>query len=242
MQATIVVVDDEEHLRDAVVEYLGGVGFRALPADGGQQLRSHVAAGPVDLVLLDIAMPGEDGLTLARWLRSRGPRPGIIMATSAGTSVDRIVGLEIGADDYLVKPYDLREMLARVRSVLRRLPAETGTAAPDLAPVAKSMRTVRVGTNILNLDNRTVVDSGGASLELTSMEVDLLAALATRPNRVLTRSQLLEYAHGRNQNESDRSVDIRVTRLRKKIERDAEHPALIRTVRGEGYVFVPDEG
>jgi two-component system phosphate regulon response regulator OmpR len=164
------------------------------------------------------------------------------MATSAGTSVDRIVGLEIGADDYLVKPYDLREMLARVRSVLRRLPSDTGAVAPDAAPAAKSMRTVRIGANILNLDNRSVVDAGGASLDLTSMEVDLLAALATRPNRVLTRSQLLEYAHGRNQNESDRSVDIRVTRLRKKIERDAEHPLLIRTVRGEGYVFVPDEG
>jgi DNA-binding response OmpR family regulator len=241
MQATIVVVDDEEHLREAVVEYLGAVGFRALPASGGQELRAHVAAETVDLVLLDIAMPGEDGLTLARWLRGRGPRPGIIMATAAGAPVDRIVGLEIGADDYLVKPYDLREMLARVRSVLRRLPAPK---APVGAPAGDSrpMRTVRIGTNILNLDNRTVVDEQGASLDLTSMEVDLLAALATRPNRVLSRSQLLEYAHGRGDADSDRSVDIRVTRLRKKIEKDAERPVLIRTVRGEGYVFVPGDG
>ncbi len=241
MQATVAVVDDEEHLREAVVEYLEAAGMRTVSAGNGADFRAICEREPVDVVILDIAMPGEDGLSVARWLRSRGPRPGIILATSAGASVDRIVGLEIGADDYVVKPFDLREMLARVRSVLRRLPAEGEGPAPESAP-ARVARTVRIGDNVLNLDSRTLFDGAGAPMDLTSMEIDLLAALAARPHRVLTRAQLLELAHGRGQNENDRSIDIRVTRLRKKIESDAERPSLIRTVRGEGYMFVPAEG
>ena len=241
MQATIAVVDDEEHLREAVAEYLEGAGFRTVAAGTGAQFREIVAREPVDLVILDIAMPGEDGLSVARWLRGRGPRPGIILATSASEAIDKIVGLEIGADDYVVKPYDLREMLARVRSVLRRLPAPDEQPAGPIAPVAKPARLVQIGSHILNLDSRTLFDGSGTPLDLTSMEVDLLAALAARPHRVLSRSQLLEIAHGRAQHENDRSIDIRVTRLRKKIEADADHPALIRTVRGEGYMFVPSE-
>lgn len=156
--------------------------------------------------------------------------------------MDRIVGLEIGADDYVVKPFDLREMLARVRSVLRRLPSESEMPPAEVVAPPRSARTVRIGDHMLNLDSRTLFDAGGAPMDLTSMEVDLLAALAARPHRVLTRAQLLELAHGRGQNENDRSIDIRVTRLRKKIESDAERPSLIRTVRGEGYMFVPAEG
>ena len=242
MQATIAVVDDEEHLREAVAEYFDAAGFKTVAAGTGAEFRDIIAREAVDLVILDIAMPGEDGLSVARWLRGRGPRPGIILATSAGEAIDKIVGLEIGADDYVVKPYDLREMLARVRSVLRRLPAPDGQPTVPVAPVAKAARTVRVGSHVLNLDSRTLFDGSGAPLDLTSMEVDLLAALAARPHRVLSRSQLLEIAHGRAQHENDRSIDIRVTRLRKKIEADADHPALIRTVRGEGYMFVPSEG
>lgn len=242
MQATIAVVDDEEHLREAVAEYLDGAGLRTLEAGSGAEFREIVARESIDLVILDIAMPGEDGLSIARWLRSRGPRPGIILATSAGEAIDKIVGLEIGADDYVVKPYDLREMLARVRSVLRRLPSADEIAAPAAAVPAKPARTIRIGPHVLNLDSRTLFDATGAPLDLTSMEIDLLAALAARPHRVLSRSQLLELAHGRAQHENDRSIDIRVTRLRKKIETDADRPALIRTVRGEGYMFVPAEG
>ena len=241
MQATIAVVDDEEHLREAVVEYIEAAGMRTVSAGNSADFRAICARETVDVVILDIAMPGEDGLSLARWLRSRGPRPGIILATSAGAPVDRIVGLEIGADDYVVKPFDLREMLARVRSVLRRLPPES-EMPPAEAAAPRVTRTVRIGDHMLNLDSRTLFDAGGAPMDLTSMEVDLLAALAARPHRVLTRAQLLELAHGRGQNENDRSIDIRVTRLRKKIEADAERPSLIRTVRGEGYMFVPGEG
>ena len=241
--ATIAVVDDEVHLREAVAEYLEAAGMRTVSAGNGAEFRTIMASEPVDLVILDIAMPGENGLSVARWLRSRGPRPGIILATSAGTAVDRIVGLEIGADDYVVKPYDLREMLARVRSVLRRLPsADGGSVSSTVAAPARVMRTVRIGAYTLNLDNRTLFDAAGGFLDLTSMEIDLLAALAARPHRVLSRSQLLELAHGRGQNENDRSIDIRVTRLRKKIEANADNPALIRTVRGEGYMFVPADG
>lgn len=241
--ATVAVVDDEEHLREAVAEYLDAAGLKTVAAGNGAEFRAVVAREPVDLVILDIAMPGEDGLSIARWLRSRGPRPGIILATSAGTSVDRIVGLEIGADDYVVKPYDLREMLARVRSVLRRLPVDGDpSAAPAPATPARVARTVRIGRHLLNLDSRTLFDPKGAPLDLTAMEIDLLAALAARPHRVLSRAQLLELAHGKGQGENDRSIDIRVTRLRKKIEADADRPALIRTVRGEGYMFVPADG
>ncbi len=242
MQATIAVVDDEEHLREAVAEYIENAGFKTVAAGTGAEFREIAARESVDVVILDIAMPGEDGLSIARWLRSRGPRPGIILATSAGEAIDKIVGLEIGADDYVVKPYDLREMLARVRSVLRRLPS--ADEAPTVAPTApaKPAKTQRIGPHVLNLDSRTLFDEAGAPLDLTSMEIDLLAALAARPHRVLSRSQLLELAHGRAQHENDRSIDIRVTRLRKKIEADPDHPALIRTVRGEGYMFVPAEG
>lgn len=242
MQATVAVVDDEEHLREAVVEYLDAAGMRTVSAGNSADFRAICAHETVDVVILDIAMPGEDGLSLARWLRSRGPRPGIILATSAGAPVDRIVGLEIGADDYVVKPFDLREMLARVRSVLRRLPSESEAPLAEAIAPPRSSRTVRIGDHMLNLDSRTLFDAAGAPMDLTSMEVDLLAALAARPHRVLSRAQLLELAHGRGQNENDRSIDIRVTRLRKKIESDAERPSLIRTVRGEGYMFVPAEG
>ena len=238
---TVAVVDDEEHLREAVVEYLDAAGLRTVSASTGAEFRAIVEREPVDLVILDIAMPGEDGLSVARWLRSRGARPGIILATSSSTAIDRIVGLEIGADDYVVKPYDLREMLARVRSVIRRLPDEEASVAPAAAP-ARPAKTVRVGANTLNFDSRTLFDANGAPLDLTSMEIDLLAALAARPHRVLSRAQLLEIAHGKGQAENDRSIDIRVTRLRRKIELDADRPALIRTVRGEGYMFVPALG
>ena len=239
-QPLIAVVEDEEALREAVAEYLSGRGFQVTPCADASEYRTLVESQAVDVALLDIAMPGEDGLSLARWIRSKGPRPGIIFATAAGMTVDRIVGLEIGADDYVVKPYDLRELLARIKSVLRRLADQPATAPAAAAPV-RANRVVSVGPMVLDLDSRRLAARDGQTVDLTAMEVDLLAALATRPNRILTRAQLLELAHGRSAGESDRSIDIRITRLRKKIETNPDSPQLIRTVRGEGYMFVPDQ-
>lgn len=234
----MAIVEDEEHLREAVAEYLAARGFRVLTAPDAESFRALARTEVFGVVVLDIAMPGEDGLSLARWLRGWPTRPGVILATASGTPVDRVVGLEVGADDYVVKPYDLRELLARIRALLRRLPAglsRSGATAPESAPA----HTVRVGRFTVNLDARRVIDGDGHPLDVTATEFDLLAALATRPNRVLSRAQLLAGADRRGGDEGERSVDIRVTRLRRKIEADPGKPALICTVRGEGYMFVP---
>jgi two-component system phosphate regulon response regulator OmpR len=240
MKTTVAIVDDEEHLREAVAEYLELQGFDVLSYRNAQVFREESIGKAIDVAILDIAMPGEDGLSLARFIR-KSRSTGIIMATAAGRPIDRIVGLEIGADDYLVKPYELRELLARIKSVLRRVKAAPANGQNNhaQAPVAES-RSLKFGALTLDLDARRLVDGAGAPIDLTAMEFDLLQALATRPNRVLSRGQLQEFAHGRSADESDRSIDIRVTRLRKKIEPDPEHPRFIKTVRGEGYVFVPN--
>jgi DNA-binding response OmpR family regulator len=238
----IVVVEDEATQRQLLCDYLDKQNFRVSSADGGVALRRLVERELPSLVLLDVGLPGEDGFVLARWLRERSGRIGIIMVTAASDTVDRVVGLETGADDYIGKPYEPRELLARIKSVLRRVkaaPAAAGQAAPAAAPEGRSLK---FGSLLLDLDARRLTDASGGPIELTAMEFDLLQALATRPNRVLSRGQLQEFAHGRTVDESDRSIDIRVTRLRKKIEPDPEHPRFIKTVRGEGYVFVPGGG
>ena len=233
--ARVVVVDDEAEIRAIVAEYLGKHGFAVRTADGGLALRALLAESPADIVILDIAMPGEDGLSLARHLREQGGM-GIIMLTAAGESVDRIVGLEVGADDYITKPFDLREVLARVRSLARRLsaPAPAGEAQAKLRPDE-----VRLGRRVLDLSSRRLRDLDGTEIPLTAMEFDLLQAFATRPNRVLSRDQLLDLAHGRDPEPFDRSIDIRIARLRRKIEDDPKKPQIIKTVRGVGYVFSP---
>ena len=236
MHPTIVLVEDEEHLREAVAEYLGERGFRVLAAENAAAFRELAKTETFQMVILDITMPGEDGISLARWLRQWPSRPGIIFATSSGTSVDRIVGLEIGADDYLVKPYDLRELLARIRALIRRLPDAN---ASQTAPTPGPARSVRVGSHTINLDARRLTDRDGKPVDLTATEFDLLAILVGRPNRVFSRGQLLAGADGRSTEEGERSIDIRVTRLRRKIEVDPQQPSLIRTVRGEGYMYVP---
>jgi DNA-binding response OmpR family regulator len=237
MQPTVAIVEDEDALREAVVEYLNGQGLRTLAAPQALALRSLVAAETIDVVVLDIAMPGEDGLSLARWLREHHP-VGIILATAAGRQIDRIVGLEIGADDYVVKPYDLRELLARIRSLLRRMKSASPAKSQEPGAAPKKLQ---IGNLVLDFAGRRLMSSGGEAVELTAMEFDLLEVLATRPNRILSRAQLLELAHSRATGEGDRSIDIRITRIRKKIEPDPERPRFIRTVRGEGYVFVPGE-
>ncbi len=233
----ILVVDDEPDLREMIEEYLVQQGLGVTTAENGAAMRRVVAERPVDLVLLDIRMPGEDGLSLARFLREHYP-VGIIMLTAAGEVVDRIVGLEMGADDYLAKPFDPRELLARIKSVLRRLALRVtpNVTAADSAPTG-----IRFGHCRLNLESHQLFDLNGAEIPITSMEFDLLQAFATHPNRVLTRDQLLDMAHSRDWEPFDRSIDIRITRIRRKIEDDPAKPQTIKTIRGKGYIFIPDK-
>jgi two-component system phosphate regulon response regulator OmpR len=185
----------------------------------------------VDLVILDVNMPGEDGLSIARDLRQRGPL-GIIMLTANADSVDRVVGLEVGADDYVAKPFEPRELLARVRAVLRRV-------APGEVSAATMGDEVRIGRCLLNLERRSLHAEDGSAVPITAMEFDLLEAFARNPNRVLSRDRLLDLAHHKDSDGFDRSIDTRITRLRKKVEVDPRAPQAIKTVRGAGYLFVP---
>jgi two-component system phosphate regulon response regulator OmpR len=226
----IIVVEDEAAQRQLLVDYLGRNGFRVSGADGGAAFRKLVERDPPALALLDIGLPGEDGYALARWLREKNGRIGIIMVTTAGDTVDRIVGLETGADDYVPKPFDPRELLARVKSVLRRA---GGAAAP------LSGKRVRMGRRILDLERRVLIDADGGEETLAASEYDLLRLFAENPNRPLARDWLLESAAHREMEAFDRAIDLRITRLRRKIEKDPAHPDAIRTVRGVGYMFVP---
>jgi two-component system phosphate regulon response regulator OmpR len=232
----IVVVDDERDVREMIEEYLSGHGFRVSTAEGGSRLRAILAGEPVDLVILDINMPEENGLSLARHIRENYGS-GIIMLTAAGDLVDRIIGLEIGADDYIAKPFDPRELLARVRSVSRRVQTAPSPQVPAASAVTNR---VRFGRCVLDLDAQTLTTLSGEDVPITTMEFDLLKAFASRPNRVLTRDQLLDLAHHRGWEPFDRSIDIRIARIRRKIEADPAKPQTIKTVRGSGYVFVPD--
>ena len=231
----VVVVDDEDDLRDTVSDYLGMHGFEVRTAEDGVSLRRLLEDEHFDLAVLDINMPGEDGLSIARFLRETRDM-GIVILTAAGETVDRIVGLEMGADDYLGKPFDPRELMARIKSVLRRR-----EAAGRMAQVSgdEGETVVRFGSCLLNLDAQKLFDETGQEITITAMEFDLLKVFAENANRVLNRDQLLELAHNRDWEPFDRSVDIRVMRLRRKIEADPAKPQVIKTVRGVGYMFIP---
>jgi two-component system phosphate regulon response regulator OmpR len=232
----LLSADDDKDLLALIAFTLSQAGYLVVKAsDGPGAIRAFEAEAP-DLVILDINMPGEDGLTLARYLRERG-RVGIVMLTANGETVDRVVGLEIGADDYLAKPCDLRELLARVRSVLRRVRDDTQRGQPSMAG-----HEVRMGRCVLNLDSHRLFDVGGADVPITPMEFDLLKAFAENPDKVLSRERLLDLAHNKEMEAFDRSVDTRIARLRQKIEVDPEMPQTLKTVRGAGYVFVPGAG
>jgi two-component system phosphate regulon response regulator OmpR len=231
--AEILVVDDEPDLRETVAEYLARHGFRVRVAMDGATMAARLKEKAADLVILDINMPGEDGLTLARRLREHSDVC-IMMLTAAGEIVDRVVGLEMGADDYVAKPFDPRELLARVRTVLRRRADAQARGARPEAPAV----TLRFGRWLLDLDAHKLVGEDGAALRLTAMEFDLLHAFARHPNKVLSRGQLLDLAHRRDWEPFDRSIDIRVARLRKKIERDPAKPQIIKTIPGAGYMYV----
>jgi len=232
-RGSILVVDDDKDVRDTIRDYFEFCGFDVFVAGDGDGMRNILARRPVEIVLMDLNLPGEDGLALTRELRASRP-VGVIMLTAAGQTIDRIIGLEMGADDYVPKPFDPRELLARVKSVLRRLrerPKEVPTSGEEKPEV------VRMGSCTLDLAAHRLYDASGGEIPLTSMEFDLLQAFARHPDRVLSREQLLELAHNRDGDVFDRSIDLRIARIRKKIEQDATKPQVLKTVRGAGYMF-----
>jgi len=228
--ATILVVDDDVDVLDMVSDYLSQEGFCVRAARTAAEARRMMVEQPLQLAIVDIRMPGEDGLSLARHLREHYA-VGIVMLTAADRVMDRVVGLEVGADDYLVKPFDLRELLARVRSVLRR-------ASPQAAANLGEGR-VRFGRCMLDLRSHRLFEEDGREVTLTAMEFDLLQLFARHPNHVLTRDAILDLTQNREREPFDRSVDLHITRLRRKIEYNADTPQTIKTVRGVGYVFAP---
>jgi len=235
-QPHILVVDDDKGIRSMLRRYLAAEGFRVSEAADGAALRAAFKEAEVDLVLLDLVMPGEDGLSLARDIRRHSSVP-IIILTGKGDLIDRVVGLEAGADDYLTKPFHLREVLARIRSVLRRARAPAPPSAEDKpAPPGAGEVLGFLGWE-LDLTRRELNPPSGARVPLTTGEFELLRAFARNANRVLTRDQLLDLVKGRSWSAFDRSIDTQVARLRRKIERDPGKPELIKTVRGAGYVF-----
>jgi len=244
----IVVVDDEAAARDMIGDYLRMHGFSVSLCDGGKSLRAEIAKQGADLIVLDLNMPEEDGLSIIRDLKQKSSVP-VIMLTATASPIDRVVGLELGADDYLAKPCELRELLARIRSVLRRAapaaaplsvpPPLAGEGRVGAAAAAPEKNLVRFGTKWLDLDGQALRDDEGNEHPLTASEYSLLKAFAANPKRVLTRERLLELANARDAEAFDRAVDIRIMRIRRKIEPDPAHPSVIRTVRGGGYLFSP---
>lgn len=229
----MIVVDDEIDIAETLADYFEMQGFVVKIAVNGQELKKILPDFTPHIVLLDLNMPGEDGLTLTRYLREH-TRAGIIMVTASAGQVDMVVGLEMGADDYVGKPFDLRALLARVRSVLRRtqneLPANT-------QPVQDARK--KIGKCLLDVEARKLWD-GETEIPLTAMEYDLLMVFLANPNRPLSRDYLLELAHKTDADPFDRSIDSRITRMRKKIEVDPDKPATIKTVRSVGYVYIPN--
>ncbi len=231
-KARIIVCDDEEPMREMLEELLTDEGYAVTTARDGVELRRLVPQVRPDLVVCDLKMPGEDGLSLTRWLRAES-HSAVLMLTGMGSVLDRVVGLEMGADDYLPKPFEPAELRSRIKAILRR------TMAPVHAHGRPASRT-RVGRCVVDVEQKAMYDEKGEKVALTAMEFDLLYTFISHPRRVLTRDQLLEMAHHQRWDPFDRSVDIRITRLRKKIEVDPSKPAVLRTVRGEGYMLVPD--
>ncbi len=229
-QPRILVVDDDREIRILLAEYLDGNGFRTVTAADGPGMWQALAAAPVELVVLDLTLPGEDGLTLCRTLRARSSLP-VIMLTARGEPLDRILGLEMGADDYLTKPFEPRELVARIRNVLRR----TQALPPNLEP--QDAKCMFFSGWQLDLIARHLISPQGTAVMLSGAEFRLLKVLLDHPNRVLSRDQLLNFTKGRDADPFDRSIDLQVSRLRQKLMEDAKAPTLIKTVRNEGYVL-----
>lgn len=230
----IFVVDDEAPAREMIGDYLKMHGFAVTLCDGGGSLRTAIQGEAPDLIVLDLNMPEEDGLSIVRDLKKGSGTP-VIMLTATASPIDRVVGLELGADDYLAKPCELRELVARIRSVLRRSQAVAAEPA-----AASGNRRVRFGTKWLDLDAHMLRDDDDAIYPLTASEYNLLKAFAEHPGRVLTRERLLDLASARDDEAFDRAIDVRITRIRRKIEPNPGQPTIIQTIRGAGYLFSPD--
>ena len=232
-QPSVLLVEDDAFQRKAAETYLMNHDLKVIAVENGAQMRRQVSRAMPDLVLLDIQLPGQDdGFVLARWLRESSTRVGIIMLTAAGDSVDKVLGLESGADDYVAKPYEPRELLARCKSVLRRSVNKT---------TPSKLERVRMGRHMLDLTKRALHDEAGGDIAVTAGEFDLLKIFAENPNRPLSRDWLLETTSHREMEAFDRAIDIRILRIRRKIEVDPARPTSIRTVRGAGYMFVPPD-
>jgi two-component system, OmpR family, response regulator len=231
----IIIVDDEAPAREMVGDYLKMHGFTVTLCDGGKSLRGAIENNVPDLVVLDLNMPEEDGLSIIRDLKGRTNVP-VIMLTATASPIDRVVGLELGADDYVAKPCELRELMARIRSVLRR---STPARAAEASGAKAKDSLVRFGTKWLDLQAQALRDDEGNEHPLTASEFGLLKVFAANPKRVLSRERLLELANARDSEAFDRAVDLRIMRIRRKIEIDPTKPSVIRTIRGGGYLFSP---
>ena len=226
----VLVVDDDQRIRTMLARFLVDHGLRVSQARNGVEMFQVNADARIDVIVLDIMMPGEDGLSLCRRMRAESPVP-IILLTAMNAETDRIIGLEIGADDYVVKPFNPRELLARIRAVTRRV------MAGSLVPQRRGSTAYTFEDWVLDANRRTLVSPDGALTDLTSGEFDLLLVFLEYPQRVLNRDQLLDLAHGRSSQAYDRSIDVQISRLRRKIEANPQNPVLIKTVRNEGYFF-----
>ncbi|CAK0762871.1 DNA-binding dual transcriptional regulator OmpR [Azospirillaceae bacterium] len=250
--AHVLVVDDDHEIRDLLSQFLTRHSYRVSGAKDGVEMFAYLAQSRIDLIILDLMLPGEDGLMLCRRLRSESATTPIIMLTAIGDETDRIIGLEMGADDYLVKPFNPRELLARIKAVLRRTSFKGSEGAPSSdakisTETTSTPNTPRssIGRSLcfadwrLDLARRELYSPEGVLVQLSAGEFDLLAAFAEHPQRVLNRDQLLDMTRGRMAAPFDRSIDVQVSRLRRKIEPNPQEPILIRTVRGGGYFFTP---
>lgn len=237
----VLVVDDDDNQRWLLKTYMQKHGYEVLLAEDGAAMREHIKSRLVDIVLLDVSMPGEDGFTLARYLREHHD-VGIIMCTASSELIDRVVGLEIGADDYVTKPFEPRELMARVKAVLRRTNGKPPSPATDSDPGSNlDHNQLKLGKYLINLDSRELTNEAHEVIPLTSMEFNLLVLFAENPEKVLTRDSLLELTHKGGSDPYDRSIDIRIGRIRKKIEENPSDPTIIQTVRGIGYVYSRDK-
>jgi len=236
----LAVLDDEIDITQLIARYLGAVGFSVTQLHRGADLLALMQRDPPALVLLDLGLPDEDGFAIARQLREHH-RCGLVIVSGRGDAVDKVVGLEVGADDYVTKPFDLRELLARIKAVLRRLEPQASRPAPlaDAAAVNGEKTRLRFAHWELDTAARRLSDTQGRDVPLTSGEFDLLSVFARTPGRVLSRDFLLEHTRGRSAGPFDRTIDVQVGRLRRKLEVDPEDPQIIKSVRGAGYILVP---
>ncbi len=236
----IAVVDDEADITQLLGNYLQSQGYRVTPLASGHALMALMPVDPPVLVLLDLGLPGEDGFSIARQLREHW-HCGLVIVTGRGDAIDKVVGLEVGADDYVTKPFDLRELLARIKAVLRRIapPEPVAVATAAAGPAAAPRQVLRFAGWALDTAARRLDNPQGEEVALTTGEFDLLSTFAHHPGRVLSRDFLLERTRGREAGPFDRTIDVLVGRLRKKLEVDTDDPQIIKSVRGAGYILIP---